>query len=158
MNDSVAEDVLRLYEDNGLSIDEICLELSDMSLEPLAVKALLSAKSGLYRATVKANQTTGLVVTNEDHQLLIESLKTIALGGENENARVKAAIYLHEELTGRNQKRINALKDNSRIGGAALIANGLVALSDKLRRAREIRDKVMSGELRAKEERLTVNV
>ena len=121
-------DILTMYN-NGLSVEEIA---ADTGYDALAVKQVLIANSPEFRKSLKATAqpAPGSQTENdaqEESKIMLGVIRDIALTEEdNPMARLRAAIYVHDELKGRNDKKemkgpsINVLVLNAAINRARL--------------------------------------
>ncbi len=135
--DYQTKEIVSLFENEGLSVDEICLETG---IEETAIKTLLAGSSDIYKEqTEKCARVVSDVFNEQDHRLVLQSLKDIAINYAdhgNVGAAVRAGIYLHEELTQRNQKKVDCLKDN-RINALAGIGMSAILMNERILKAKQ---------------------
>lgn len=116
-------DIISLYEDEGMSVEDIGAELSD--IDSAAIKMCLAQFSQKYRNIVvkKAidKPTNTIVTTNSapigsihngdlldvtERMRVKKVMMQLLDHSDNDGVRAKIAIYLNEEVTGRNEKRV----------------------------------------------------
>lgn len=118
------QDVLLMHDEHDLSVEEICAETG---LELASVKTLLANKSKKFRGNVSNGKVS---FSPEEKEDILGVLKNLALSSDNEAVRVRAAIYLHEEIKGRNEARV--IKN-----APPRININILAINDTIRKARE---------------------
>lgn len=109
-------EIVASYE-SGASIEAVAEEVG---VEAGLVKSVLERASSVYRRMMKSGRVVAERFTEEDHAVVIDRILNLALSAENEAVALKASIFLHEEIVGRNAKRV----ENDSGGRDALI--GLV--------------------------------
>lgn len=109
-------EIVTAYE-GGASIEAVA---DEVGLEVGLVKSVLERASSVYRRMMRSGRVVAERFTEEDHAVVIDRILNLALSAENEAVALKASIFLHEEIVGRNAKRVE--KDSG--GRDALI--GLV--------------------------------
>ncbi len=94
------------YETLGLSPEDIA---SDRSLDVASVKAALLQCSNKYRKAVghieDEEEKAKLDFNNTDLLLVNDVIRNLALYGEDENLRFKAATYIRDDKKGRKELR-----------------------------------------------------
>ncbi len=76
----------------------------DRDLDVTAVKAGLLQCSPVYRKLVRQEpDESANDFTNEDLRAVNEVIKSIALGSEDDNLRLKAAMYIRDDKKGRKE-------------------------------------------------------
>lgn len=140
------KEIVVLYEDHGLSVEDISLE---SGLEPLAVKGCLYSYSKAYRESIESPSTPPpkdseitIDVEEHEHKMIGETLKALAFHSEDDKVRLKACMYLHEERTGRNKKK--AERGASEALGAV---KSVFALNEQILKARAIIKQVQQSAL-----------
>jgi hypothetical protein len=141
-------DIVNMYDEQDMSVEDIGAELNG-ELDPAAIKLLLSQHSHRFqKATVEAakkGKVNGAVATTvpgapaQNPDFLNESDKakirrtfmTLLDHSENDMVRARIAIYLHEEATGRNERRIKA-------NTLPNIQLNVLALNQEIAKAREL--------------------
>jgi len=88
------------YEDENMSPQEIA---DDRGLDLAAVKAGLMQCSSKYRKDCGQEEETedNLNFTKDEQQRIMDVIRDLALGADDENLRFKAAIYIRDDFKGR---------------------------------------------------------
>ena len=101
------------YETLGMSPEDIA---ADRDLDLGAVKAGLMQCSSVYRRDCGQKESSEDVLNFSDDDLVAVNkvIKEIALGSEDDNLRLKAAIYIRDDKKGRNevQKAVSGMNFN----------------------------------------------
>lgn len=115
------EDIIKLYAE-GLNVTQIFNELEG-EIDERGIKFVLGQYSKPYRDMQVSNDKSPApaapprpkdeldivarqsvdVITDEDHNEIVNRIKNIALGSEDEHVALRAAKFLFEEKTGRNK-------------------------------------------------------
>ncbi len=123
-----AEQILALYETNGLDVDEI-VAATGMEIE--VVRGFLRGASALYRARVERGAEAD--VTRDEATEMIQVVKEIARDKTKApRDRLRAAIYARDEHFGRNDAKSRAL-------GGTMVQNNFVTINNRLREIKELR-------------------
>lgn len=94
------QQIITLYDESGLSVEEIAQELD---YEVVAVKAILSSYSEVYKSrNRKDTLTQEEEITDDEKAELLRRMKSIALYSEDENVAARLCRYLYDEKKGRN--------------------------------------------------------
>lgn len=91
------------YETLGMSVEEIA---EDRSLDVVAVKAGLMQCSPRYRQSCRLEteeEDPTLNFSNNDLREVNDVIRQIALGSEDDNLRLKAAMYIRDDKKGRKE-------------------------------------------------------
>jgi len=90
------------YEELGMSPEEIA---EDRELDINAVKAALMQTSAQYRKACGAEDEdeAALNFSDQDLKQVNEVIKQIAMFGEDDNLRLKAAMYIRDDKKGRKE-------------------------------------------------------
>jgi hypothetical protein len=119
------------YEDLGMTPAEIA---EDRSLDIAAVKAGLMSCSAKYRRDCGKEEPTedGLNFTDDDLRRVNDVIKEIALGSDDDNLRLKAAIYIRDDKKGRKEinkavgsMQFNILQFNEAMQQARAVSNNI---------------------------------
>lgn len=96
------EQIRSSYEVLGMTPEEIA---EDRSLDIAAVKAGLMQSSAKYRKScnVESEDEDGLNFSDNDLRYVNKVIKEIALASEDDNLRLKAAIYIRDDKKGRKE-------------------------------------------------------
>lgn len=115
MSTFLNKEIVTLY-DQGLSVSEIS---SEMQLAEEAVRTVLSDSSIRYNkelaaSTKPAENKNGVDqdgLREDDRREMLNVIRQIAIAGENDHVRLRAASYIVDEQAGRHdvQKRLNEL-------------------------------------------------
>lgn len=122
-------EIVDLFENNGMSVADITEELNG-EIDATAIKYVLSQYSPKFQAAtvedakrqnsrkvidIVSETSPGApapalkpedVITDADRKEILSVMKNLMRHSENDMVRARAAIYLHEEITGRNAKRV----------------------------------------------------
>ena len=117
------------YEDEDMSPQEIA---DDRGLDLSAVKAGLMQCSSKYRKDCGQEQETedNLNFTKDEQQRIMDVIRDLALGADDENLRFKAAIYIRDDFKGR--------KDV--VKGMAGQQFNILMINEQMRKVREVTD------------------
>lgn len=90
------------YEELGMTPEEIA---EDRELDINAVKAALMQSSAVYRKNCDAEDKdeAALNFSDQDLKQVNEVIKQIAIYGEDDNLRLKAAMYIRDDKKGRKE-------------------------------------------------------
>lgn len=99
------------YENEGMSPEEIA---EDRALDVLSVKAGLMQCSSVYRKACgqESEDDITLNFSNEDLKRVNETILSLALGSEDDNVRLRAAIYVRDDKKGR-KEIVKAVQNNN---------------------------------------------
>lgn len=99
---SAQEQIKLLYEQEKMTPEEIA---SDQDMELAAVKACLMSCSALYRRACgsEEEEEDKLNFSNEQLEAVNRVIYEIAVGAEDDNVRLKAAMYLRDDKKGRKE-------------------------------------------------------
>ena len=148
---ALEQDIVDLYENQDMSVNDIVHELNDTDITDVAVKMVLSVHShkfqletveeakrlnGKNTKTISANSTEQQMrnpnlVNSVDKKQIFQTLLTLMNQSDNDMVRVRAAIYLNEEVSGRNEKRV-------KMHNVPDVAMNVRALNDQIVKAREL--------------------
>lgn len=134
------------FENEGMSPEQIA---ECQNLDPLAVKASLMQTSSIYRKACGATDEEdddGLNFNKDDQRRFVQVIREIALGSENEELRLKAAIYARNDHKGRLEPA-RALAGNN---------FNVLMINEKLQAVRQVASNITSNVMKARKD--TVNV
>lgn len=144
---ALEQDIVAMYDEQDMSVEDIACELSDEQLSPTAIKYVLSVHSHKFQketveeakklsntksASIDSQKPLNPNLVNQvDKKQIMQTLITLMNQSDNDMVRARAAIYLNEEITGRNEKRVkmNNLPD---------VQMNIRALNDQINKAREL--------------------
>ena len=141
-------DIVNMYDEQDMSVEDIGAELGG-ELDGAAIKMLLSQHSHRFQKATVDDAKRGKVVNRDmvpgapaqpadflnalDKAKIRQTMLTLLNHSENDMVRARIAIYLHEEVTGRNERRIKA----SMLPNVQL---NILALNQEISKARELLD------------------
>ena len=142
---ALESEIVDMYDTDDMSVSAICEELNS-EIDPTAIKMILSTHSRRFqKETVEeAKRMSGKIPTDTkekpanfnlisavEQKQIMQTLITLMNQSDNDMVRARAAIYLNEELTGRNEKRVknHAVPD---------MHMNIRALNEQILRAREL--------------------
>lgn len=132
---TLEQEIVDLYENNDMSVADIAGELSG-EIDATAIKYVLSQHSSKFQAAtvehakrqnggkvidIVTETTPGApapalkpassyraedIITDADRKEILNVMKNLMRSSDNDMVRARAAIYLYEEATGRNAKRV----------------------------------------------------
>jgi len=151
LGEGIIEDIKSLAA-TGLDVRNIAaaLGLEDGEVKDAlgkTEKALVAPEvKGLVAVEYKANDR---IVSEDEHEEVIETILGIARYSENDNAKLKACQWIHEEKIGRNKEKHDAMINRSVRGGGDLGGGGnvFIQIQEAKERAAKIKEKAMSGEV-----------
>lgn len=150
------KEIKNLYEEQEFSVEDIVTELGG-EIDILAIKMSLAQHSTKYQTLVvdeanyllhknrgKALALPQTPIENNGHigagdkNTILSVMKSLMLHSDNDMVKARVAIYLHEEVTGRNAQRVkqNALPN---------LRESVLALNDKIMKAQELVDRKMKN-------------
>jgi len=143
-------DIVNMYDEQDMSVEDIGAELGG-ELDPAAIKMLLSQHSHRFQKATIENAKNGKknslqpvsfppapapnpdFLNASDKEKIRRTMMTLLDHSENDMVRARMAIYLHEEVTGRNERRLKAnLLPNIQLN--------ILALNQEISKARELLD------------------
>ena len=121
-------EIVECYETLEMPVEDISKSLE---LDPIAIKAILAQYSTTYRRNgrkLENKNNKGLEVSHatpkpapqndknnflnpEERELIVETMKGLAMTSENDMVRARMCTYLFEEDKGRNEARIKNLSN-----------------------------------------------
>lgn len=146
-------DIVNMFDEQDMSVADIASELNG-EIDPSAIKMVLSMHSHKFQKdTVEAAKSErkgakpdstlqpvtfpGAPAHNDnllnasDRVKIKQTLLTLMNHSENDMVRAKLAIYLHEEATGRNERRI-------KMNTMPNVQMNIRALNEQISKAREL--------------------
>ena len=132
MNEASTE-VIHLYESCGMTVSQIAEECN---LEESAVKGLLSNYSTKFKQEASKAEEE---ISSSEKQEFVEVIKSLARCAENEQIKMKCAMWLVDERKGRNDAKVKMLSRLASGGNGAVNIN-ILTLNDQLKKAREAID------------------
>ena len=116
---SLEQEIVTMYEEMSFGIEDISKEIG---IDCTSVKAALACYSERYAELNKSalavitspgplDKPTSEFLTKADSKEMLQIVKSIAIHGEEDGCRLKAAIYIHEEACGRNKDRVDNKKN-----------------------------------------------
>jgi hypothetical protein len=96
------ESIKLAFESLGMTPEQIA---EDRALDLVSVKAALAQSSSVYRKQCgqEEPEEDDLNFSNEDLRRVNNVIKEIALGAEDDNLRLKAAMYIRDDKKGRRE-------------------------------------------------------
>lgn len=123
-----SDQILALYEVNGLDVDEIS---GACGIESEIVRGYLRGASALYRARVERGAEAD--VTRDEATEMIGIVKELARSDKvAPRDRLRAAIYTRDEHFGRNDLK-------ARGQGGTMVQNNFLTINSRLREIKELR-------------------
>lgn len=158
---STEQEIVTMFDDCKMSAKDIS---TDTGLDIVAVKAVLAQYSVRYKqeaemmykapqtpgAPSEANNSAALLNADERQEILL-TMKQLAFESDNDVVRARMCMYLHEEVTGRNEARAK----KSQLGNVNV---NVLQINDRLLKAREIMAKVQTKQIEAPVEKDVINV
>jgi hypothetical protein len=119
------------YEEENMTPEEIS---EDRGLDLSAVKAGLMQCSSKYRKDCgkEDEQEDNLNFTKDEQQRIMDVIRDLALGADDENLRLKAAIYIRDDFKGR--------KDV--VKGMAGQQFNILMINEQMRKVRAVTDSI----------------
>jgi len=157
----IETDVVKMYESLEMSVEDIVSELAG-ELSEVSVKLVLGKYSAKYRSRDEDGATgngAGLVksdgkgvvmfrqndeaITTEQHNAILQTMFDICQYSEQDAVRLKAAMYLHEEVTGRNSAKTEKRKAESVLPASILAFEESLREAQSRRQARAFPEEVL---------------
>lgn len=146
-------DIVNMFDEQNMSVNDIAAELNG-EIDPSAIKMVLSMHSHKFQKdTVEASKSAqkgakpnaalqpvtfpGAPASDDnllnasDKAKIKQTLLTLMNHSENDMVRARLAIYLHEEVTGRNERRI-------KMNTMPNVQMNIRALNEQIGKAREL--------------------
>lgn len=156
-------EIVDLYDNNDMSVADIASELNG-EIDATAIKYVLSQHSEKFRKLTVDNakkapatvidvksETTPVPVlvstssnntdmfTDADKKEIVRVMKYLMNHSENDMVRARTAIYLHEEATGRNAKRVE--KNN----GIPNVRANILMINAQIQKGRSLVDNALKS-------------
>ena len=146
-------DIVDMFDEQGMSVGDIASELNG-EIDSSAIKMVLAQHShkfqkdtvedakckkkyaGIANPIPRPQTPNPDLLNDSDRAKIKQTLMTLLNHSENDMVRARIAIYLHEEVTGRNERRI-------KMNMMPNVQMNILALNEQIGKAREILDAKM---------------
>jgi hypothetical protein len=128
-----SKEVIRLYENLGLSVGEISEETG---YELTAIKAILVNHSRGFQNSIRVNKQSG-IITDDELEEFTGVIKSVARDSEFDHLRLKAAMYLRDDKLGRH----DVIKE-----GGNLVVN-VLTLNAGLKKLKQLKQMSSNGSM-----------